>query len=102
MGFTSVTFAHASGGVHARQLTATLLGDRREGFLTVLQRGRDRRQIRQDADLETVVDALYGAIYYRLVATGEVIDGPFLRHLNGLAVRSCATSAYFQKLAGQG
>jgi AcrR family transcriptional regulator len=80
----------------------TLLRDRREGFLTVLQRGRERGQIRQDADLETLVDALYGAIYHRLVATGEVIDGPFLRHLNGLAIRSCATPAYFRTLAGQG
>ncbi len=80
----------------------TLLRDRRDGFLTVLRRGRERGQIRQDADLETVVDALYGAIYHRLVASGESIDGPFLRHLNGLAVRSCATPAYFQKLAGQG
>lgn len=80
----------------------TLLRDRRQGFLAVLQRGRDRGQIRQDTDLETVVDALYGAIYHRLVATGEAIDGPFLRHLNGIAVRSCATPAYFRKLAGQG
>jgi AcrR family transcriptional regulator len=75
----------------------TLLRDRRDGFLAVLERGRTRGQVRPDVDLGTVVDAVYGAVYHRLVGTGDPIDPAFLRRLTDLAVRSCATAAYLQQ-----
>ncbi|TLM81806.1 TetR/AcrR family transcriptional regulator [Pseudarthrobacter sp. NamE5] len=75
----------------------TLLRDRRHGFLAILERGQEQGQVRRDADLGTVVDALYGAVHHRLVATGEAISGPFLRRLSGLAVLGCATPDYLER-----
>ncbi|MFJ5700055.1 TetR/AcrR family transcriptional regulator [Arthrobacter sp. NPDC093139] len=80
----------------SRLYRRTLLRERRQGFLAILQQGQRRGQIRKDADLEVVVDAMYGAIYHRLVATGEAIDAPFLRHLNGCVMLGCATPSYLE------
>jgi AcrR family transcriptional regulator len=80
----------------SRLYRQTLLRERRQGFLAILQQGQRRGQIRNDADLEVVVDAMYGAIYHRLVATGEDIDAPFLRQLNGFVMLGCATPAYLE------
>jgi AcrR family transcriptional regulator len=80
----------------SRLYRQTLLRERRQGFLVILQQGQRRGQIRNDADLEVVVDAMYGAIYHRLVATGEDIDAPFLRQLNGFVMLGCATPAYLE------
>jgi AcrR family transcriptional regulator len=50
---------------------------RREGMLAALERGRERGEIRADADLELAVDALHGAVFYRLLLSGEPLDEPF-------------------------
>ena len=80
----------------SRLYRQTLLRERRQGFLVILQQGQRRGQVRNDADLEVVVDAMYGAINHRLVATGEDIDAPFLRQLNGFVMLGCATPAYLE------
>lgn len=80
----------------SRLYRQTLLRERRHGFLTILQQGQRRGQIRSEADLKVVIDAMYGAIYHRLVATGEVIDAPFLRHLNEFVMQGCATPSYLE------
>lgn len=72
----------------------TLLRDRRQGFLDILENGRRRGQIRPDADLTTVTDALYGAIHHRLIASLETVDASFLRNLTRMAVYGCGSSAY--------
>lgn len=70
---------------------------RREAMLAALERGRTRGDIRADADLEVAVDALHGAVFYRLLLSGEPLDADFtekLTHqiLGGLApVRAPAT-----------
>lgn len=70
---------------------------RREAMLAALERGRTRGDIRADADLEVAVDALHGAVFYRLLLSGEPLDADFtekLTHqiLGGLApVRASAT-----------
>jgi AcrR family transcriptional regulator len=74
----------------------TLLLERRQGFLAILQRGQRRGQVREDVDLEVVIDAAYGAIHHRLVATGEAIDAPFLRHLHGFVMLGCAAPSYLE------
>ena len=66
---------------------------RREAMLAALERGRDRGEIRIDADLELAVDALHGAVFYRLLLSGEALDGDFAARLadhvlDGLASRS--------------
>ncbi|MBT2522515.1 TetR/AcrR family transcriptional regulator [Arthrobacter sp. ISL-28] len=76
----------------------TLLRERRQGFLDVLEQGRSRGQIRPDADLGTVIDALYGAIHHRLISTAEALDPAFLRDLTRLVIRGSATPAYVERL----
>ena len=66
---------------------------RREAMLSALDRGRERGEIRMDADLELAVDALHGAVFYRLLLSGEVLDDDFASRLadhvlEGLANRS--------------
>lgn len=78
----------------AVQFQQTLLRERRQGFLVILHQGRRRGQIRDDVDLAMVVDAVYGAIHHRLVATQQDIDGAFLRHLTSFAMDGTATPAY--------
>jgi AcrR family transcriptional regulator len=65
---------------------------RRRAMLAALERGRERGDIRADADTELAVDALHGAVFYRLLLSGEPLDADFaerLAHqvLDGLAVR---------------
>jgi AcrR family transcriptional regulator len=54
---------------------------RREAMLAALERGCGRGEIRADADLELAVDALHGAVFYRLLLSGEPLDDAFAEHL---------------------
>ena len=54
---------------------------RREAMLAALERGRGRGEIRAQADLELAVDALHGAVFYRLLLSGEPLDDVFAEHL---------------------
>jgi len=55
--------------------------ERRERMLAALERGRERGEIRADADLELAVDALHGAVFYRLLLSGEPLDDAFAEGL---------------------
>ncbi len=50
---------------------------RREAMLAALERGCERAEVRADADLELAVDALHGAVFYRLLLSGEPLDAAF-------------------------
>jgi AcrR family transcriptional regulator len=54
---------------------------RRAGMLAALERGRERGDIRPDADLALAVDALHGAVFYRLFFSGEPLDDDFTARL---------------------
>ncbi|MBA3433376.1 MAG: TetR/AcrR family transcriptional regulator [Actinobacteria bacterium] len=54
---------------------------RREGMVAALERGRERGDIRADAELEIAVDALHGAVFYRLLLSGEPLDADFVESL---------------------
>jgi AcrR family transcriptional regulator len=54
---------------------------RREAMLAALERGRERGEIRGDADLELTVDALHGAVFYRLLLSGGRLDADFAERL---------------------
>jgi AcrR family transcriptional regulator len=54
---------------------------RREAMLAALERGRERGEIRSDADLELAVDTLHGAVFYRLLLSGEPLDDAFATRL---------------------
>ena len=54
---------------------------RREAMLSALERARARGEIRADADVELAVDALHGAVFYRLLLSGEPLDDAFVERL---------------------
>lgn len=58
-----------AGGLRSRWLQP-----RREAAGAVLRRYIDRGQIRPDTDIETVMDQLYGPLYYRLVMRHRPLD----------------------------
>jgi AcrR family transcriptional regulator len=47
------------------------LSGRRHAAIDVLERAKDRGELRRELDPGIVVDALYGALYYRLLVSGE-------------------------------
>jgi AcrR family transcriptional regulator len=68
---------------------------RRSAMLAALERGRDRGEIRTGADLGIAVDALHGAVFYRVLLSGAPLDDEFANRvadhvLDGLAPRARA------------
>ncbi len=68
---------HLAEGFHRDVVPA-----RRAAMLAALERGRVRGEIREDADLELAVDALHGAVFYRLLLSGQPLDDDFADRLN--------------------
>ena len=66
---------------------------RREAMLAALERGRERGEIRADADLELAVDALHGAVFYRLLLSGEPLDTAFAERLADQALAGLGAQA---------
>ncbi len=67
------------------------LRSRRAALATVLRRGIERGEIREDADLELALDCLGGPLFYRLLVTGGPLDDALAEGvvdvmLQGLAV----------------
>jgi AcrR family transcriptional regulator len=54
---------------------------RRQAMYAALERGRERGDIRADADLELAVDTLHGAVFYRLLLSGQPLDAAFAGRL---------------------
>jgi AcrR family transcriptional regulator len=65
---------------------------RREAMLAALERARARGEIRTDADLELAVDALHGAVFYRLLLSGESLDDEFATRLAEQTLAGLAAS----------
>lgn len=66
---------------------------RRRAMLAALERGRQRGEIRAEADLELAVDALHGAVFYRLLISGEPLDADFTASLARQMLDGLAASA---------
>jgi AcrR family transcriptional regulator len=64
---------------------------RREAMLAAVERGRERGEIRPDADLELAVDVLHGAVFYRLLLSGEPLDDAFASRLTDQVLDGLAT-----------
>jgi AcrR family transcriptional regulator len=58
----------------ARTVREGFLAERRAALRAVLERGMERGDLRADLDLELALDALGGALFYRLLVTGGPID----------------------------
>lgn len=54
---------------------------RREDTRRVLQRGMDQGELRANLDLNVVMDALYGPIYYRMLVRHLPLNDDFIDHL---------------------
>ena len=63
---------------------------RREAMLAALERGRERGEIGADADLELAIDALHGAVFYRLLLSGEPLDDAFADSLAAQTISGLA------------
>jgi AcrR family transcriptional regulator len=58
-------------GTLAAMFRERFLATRRGGAIEVLERGKQRGELRSGFAAGMVVDALYGALYYRLLVSGE-------------------------------
>jgi AcrR family transcriptional regulator len=65
----------------AARFHADVVPQRRRAMLGALERARERGEIRADADLELAIDTLHGAVFYRLLLSGEPLDERFTRRL---------------------
>jgi AcrR family transcriptional regulator len=65
---------------------------RRAAMLAALERARARGELRADADLELAVDALHGAVFYRLLLSGEPLDEAFVDRLTDQTLSGLVTA----------
>ncbi len=65
----------------AERFHRDVVPSRRRAMREALERGRERGELRPDADLELAVDALHGAVFYRLLLSGEPLDTAFTAQL---------------------
>ncbi|CAN7220478.1 TetR/AcrR family transcriptional regulator [Paenibacillus sp. LjRoot56] len=54
---------------------------RRSEALTILHKGIERGELRQELDLAICVDLIYGPLFYRLLVTGEPLHDTFVKQL---------------------
>ena len=54
---------------------------RRQAMRELLERGRDRGELRADVDIELVIDALYGPVWLRLLNKHAPLDNQFAEEL---------------------
>ena len=62
-------------------LREVLIAKRRAALEQVLERGRARGELKPDADLDVMVDLLFGALWYRLLAQHAKLDSRFAKQL---------------------
>jgi AcrR family transcriptional regulator len=65
----------------ALQLRTRYLEPRREVDCLILQRGIARGELAADLDVDDALDALYGPVIYRVIATGRPVDERFVAYL---------------------
>jgi AcrR family transcriptional regulator len=58
-----------------------VIPERRRAMLTVLATAVERGELRPGADLGVAVDSLHGAVFYRLLLSGEPLDAAFTERL---------------------
>jgi AcrR family transcriptional regulator len=65
----------------ARKLRTRYLEPRRQLERVMLQRGIARGDLAADLDADDALDALYGAVIYRVIVTGRPVHERFVAHL---------------------
>lgn len=74
----------------AERFQRNVVPARRQAMLAALERGRARGEIRADADVELAVDALHGAVFYRLLLSGEPLDARLTANVVEQVIRGLA------------
>lgn len=64
-------------------LRKVLIDKRRKVLFQVLERARSRGELKADADLDVMIDILFGAMWYRLLLQHAKLDGRFAKQLVG-------------------
>jgi len=64
-------------------LREVLIAKRRAVLYRVLERGRARSELKPDADLDVMIDLLFGALWYRLLVQHAKLDSRFAKQLVG-------------------
>jgi AcrR family transcriptional regulator len=86
---TTTTGTAVTGLIAEAQMDASLAEAFREQFIkcrraatrTILERGIARGELRPDLNLELVIDAIYGPIWYRLLLKHAALDDAFAEEL---------------------
>ncbi|RUT48204.1 TetR/AcrR family transcriptional regulator [Paenibacillus anaericanus] len=74
--------AYRSRYFNPRRLEARLL----------LERGVQRKELKETLDIELTIDLIYGPVFYRLLLTGEQIDDTFIKNLVTIAFEGIQSS----------
>jgi AcrR family transcriptional regulator len=77
--FVGLLAASQHDPVLAEALHSWLLSARRAGATEVLRRGVARGELRAGLDVDVAIDALYGALYYRLLVSHEPLSPEYAR-----------------------
>jgi predicted nucleotidyltransferase len=64
-------------------LREVLIAKRRAVLYQVIERGRSRGELKPDADLDVMIDLLFGALWYRLLVQHAKLDSRFAKQLVG-------------------
>jgi AcrR family transcriptional regulator len=76
----------------AESFRADWILPRRAEAKAIFERHREHGRLRKDVDLELLLDAMYGPIYFRLLAGHAPLDSEFARAVGDLTLRSLVTS----------
>jgi AcrR family transcriptional regulator len=85
--------AEAANDASIRETLRIFVAKSRTQAIEAVERARQRGDILQSTDAETLVDMLAGALVYRKLLLGEVTDAAAVRALVSQAVQSCAIPA---------
>ncbi|MBV2153337.1 TetR/AcrR family transcriptional regulator [Kitasatospora sp. SUK 42] len=66
---------------HLAELMRTFTSARREALRELLARGRDRGELAEDADLDLIVDQVYGVLWYRFLLGHAPLDAAVAERL---------------------
>lgn len=68
----------------------------------ILERARDRGQLRGDVDLDVLVDQLWGACYNRLLIPDNALDAPYADALVRATLIGAASDSYRERVESAG
>jgi AcrR family transcriptional regulator len=78
----------------AESLRDRFIAIRRAEAASVLQRGIERGELRSDLDVGVAIDALYGAVYYRLLVSHAPLEAAYADALVGQVFGAFVAKSY--------